>query len=150
MKKQIYDFCIGNVLDRTIIGIEQCNGRKIIHYYAFGWLADGSANTPYRFAEYTGFIVDLEKGLEYGISNFESEYQEEIKQYVEDCTEEQCADFYAHYDNGNPPKFISEKDVSMTTAYGVYILTDTKTTIIYETEEEEFSKLGGDENENNG
>jgi hypothetical protein len=38
----------------------------------------------------------------------------------------------------------------MTTPYGVYILTDTKTTIIYETEEEEFSKLGGDENENNG
>jgi len=125
MKKQINDFGIGTVLDRTIIGIEQCNGRKIIHYYAFGWLADGSANTPYRFAEYTGFIEDLEKVLEFGISNFESEYQEEIKQYVEDCTEEQCADFYAHYDNGNPPKFISEKDVSMSTPYEVYVLTDT-------------------------
>lgn len=125
MKKQLNDFWIGNVLDKTIIGIEQYNGIKIIHYYAFSWLADDSTNTPYRFAEYTGFIEDLEKVLEYGISNFESEYQEGINQYVEDCTEEQCADYYAHYNNGEAPRFISEKDVSVKTPYGVYILTDT-------------------------
>ena len=44
---------------------------------------------------------------------------------MEDCTEEQCADLYAHYNNGEAPRFISENDVSMSTPYEVYVLTDT-------------------------
>ena len=118
-------FDIGEVIERTIIGIEQQNGRKAIHYYAYSWYADDSSGTPYRFCEYTGFIEDLEKVLKYGISCFESEFQEEITQYIEDCTEEGYEKNYAHYDSGNPPRFISEKDVSMKTPYGIYILIDT-------------------------
>lgn len=118
-------FDIGEVIERTIIGIEQQNGRKVIHYYAYSWYADDSSGTPYRFCEYTGFIEDLEKVLKYGISCYEGEYQEYIKQYIDDCTEEDCVDYYAHYDRDCPPDLISEKDVSMATPYGVYILIDT-------------------------
>jgi len=118
-------FDISDVIDRTIISIEKQDGRKVIHYYAYSWYAYDSSETPFRFCEYTGFIVDLEKALKYGISCYEGEFQEEITQYIDDCTEEECKKNYAHYDNGKPPKFISEKDVSMATPYGVYILIDT-------------------------
>ncbi len=118
-------FEIGDIIERTIISIEKQDGRKVIHYYAYSWYADDSSETPFRFCEYTGFIVDLDKTLLYGISCYEGEYQEQIKQYIYDCTEEKCVDFYSHYDDGKPPKFISEKDVSMATPYGVYILIDT-------------------------
>lgn len=118
-------FDIGDVIDRTIISIEKQDGRKVIHYYAYSWYAYDSSDTPFRFCEYTGFIVDLERALKYGISCYEGEFQEEITQYIDDCTEEECKKNYAHYDNGKPPKFISEKDVSMATPYGVYILIDT-------------------------
>ena len=118
-------FDISDVIDRTIISIEKQDGRKVIHYYAYSWYAYDSSDTPFRFCEYTGFIVDLEKALKYGISCYEGEFQEEITQYIDDCTEEECKKNYAHYDNGKPPKFISEKDVSMATPYGVYILIDT-------------------------
>ena len=95
-------FEIGEVIERTIISIEMHDGKKAIHYYAYSWFADDSSETPFRFCEYTGFIVDLERALKYGISCYEGEYQEQIKQYIYDCTEEKCVDFYNHYDNGNP------------------------------------------------
>ena len=118
-------FDIGEVIERTIIGIEQQNGRKAIHYYAYSWYADDSSGTPYRFCEYTGFIKELEKVLKYGVSCYEGVYQEYIKQYIADCNEKECVLFYSQYDNGKQPKFISEKDVSMKTPYGIYVLVDT-------------------------
>ena len=116
---------ITDVLERTIIGIENLCGKKHIHYYAYSWYSDDSSPTPYRFAEYTFFIEDLEKVLKYGITCYESEYQEYIKQYILDCSEEECRDCYIYYHAGQPPKLIRERDISLSTPCGFYILTDT-------------------------
>ena len=117
-------FEIGDVLENTIIGIEDWDGEKSIHYYAYSYCSDNGAPDSYRFVEYTFFIETLAKALQYGIKQYESDYQEEVKQYIEDCKEDELIRFYEHYDNGEAPAPILVSEITMGTPYGMYILED--------------------------
>lgn len=117
-------FEIGDVLENTIIGIEDWDGEKSIHYYAYSYCADDGAPDSYRLVEYTFFIETLAKVLQYGIKQYESDYQEEVKQYIEDCTEGELIRLYEHYDKGEAPVHIWISEITMETPYGMYILED--------------------------
>lgn len=110
---------IGNV----IVELSTEDDKRFIHFYAYGYVTDNQKEeTPYRFLEYVWFIVPLEEVLEVGIGEYECENSDQYKQYIEDCTEENCNYRYEHYDNGKMPKVIKEKDVDMNTPDGMYIL----------------------------
>ena len=117
-------FEIGDILENTIIGIEDWDGEKSIHYYAYSYCSDNGAPDSFRFVEYTYFIETLAKALQYGIKQYESDHQEEVKQYVEDCTEDELVRFYKHYDKGEAPVHIWVSEITMETPYGMYILED--------------------------
>lgn len=116
---------ISALLEKMIIGIElykdkNGNEKKSVHYYAYSWYTDGEP--AYRFAEYTFFYGDLEEVLKIGVCRYEEKHQELIKQYICDCSENEIIEFYETYDNGNPAIFIREKDISIDTPCGVYII----------------------------
>lgn len=113
---------INDYLEKTVVGIETDEEGKKIHYYGYGYISDDCSDKPYRFLEYTWFIAPLKDVLEFGIREYESEYQDQFKQYITDCTKEQCGSIYEHYDNGNIPKLMLESDVDMNTPDGCYIL----------------------------
>ena len=118
------NFEIGDILENTIIGIEDWDGEKSIHYYAYSYCSDNGAPDSFRFVEYTYFIETLAKALQYGIKQYESDHQEEVKQYVEDCTEDELVRFYKHYDKGEAPVHIWVSEITMETPFGMYILED--------------------------
>lgn len=115
---------INNFEGKTIIGIEEENGKKIVHFYGYGYYSEGAQDekTPYRFVEYTFFYAPLEEVVEVGVSNYESEYSDQIKQYIMDCTRLGCEKIYETYDNGNPPILLNKEKLSIDTPKGVYIL----------------------------
>ena len=117
-------FEIGDILENTIIGIEDWDGEKSIHYYAYSYCSDNGAPDSFRFVEYTYFIETLAKALQYVIKQYESDHQEEVKQYVEDCTEDELVRFYKHYDKGEAPTPIWVSEITEKTPYGMYILED--------------------------
>ena len=108
-----------------VFGIEtDDDGTKIVHLYGYGYDAGAgeSEAEPCRFVEYTFFYVPLTEVLERGIFNVESEDSEPIKQYITDCTYEGMLEMYRHYDNGNCPTPITEKELSMELKEGVYVV----------------------------
>lgn len=112
---------IADYSENTIVEISTQIQRRTIHFFGFGYYAHENGK-QYRFLEYTWFIADLRKALKMGLYEFESEYQERYKQYITDCTEEECVEIYEHYDNGKMPKLIYADEVNMDTPDGVYII----------------------------
>lgn len=110
------------MIESTIFGIENDDGKKVIHYYGYGYYCDGDDEKPYRFLEYTFFYGNLQEVLEIGISEYEGEYSDAVKQYITDCTEEELGDIYEHYDEGVPPIPIHESEISLDIPCGVYVL----------------------------
>lgn len=110
--------------DKTIVEISTTEDGKQIHYYGYGYHSDGGLNEEkeYRFLEYTWFIAPLEEVLKIGVYDYESEYQDRFKQYITDCTEDECQKIYETYDNGKMPKIIDSRDVNRFTPDGTYIL----------------------------
>ena len=53
---------------------------------------------------------------------WESDYQDEVTQYIEDCTPERINEIYATFDDGKIPKEIKEDEITLATPCGVYIL----------------------------
>ena len=98
------------------------DGEKKVHFYGYGYYADDSSKTPYRFLEYIGFIYPLKDVLYMGFVEFEGEYQDSVKQFMTDCTEEEMIDIYNHYDEGNMPTKIWIDEITPHTPCGCYIL----------------------------
>ena len=106
----------------TIVQIFTEDGVKRIHYYGYGYYAHQDGEKEYRFLEYTWFIVDLAEALKMGLYEYESVFCDQYKTYITDCTEEECAEIYEHYDNGEMPKLIFVDEVNMDTPDGAYIM----------------------------
>ena len=116
-------FALCDVEEKTIAEIITENSGRYVHFFGYGYYSeDESTGKPFRFLEYTWFIAKLEDVLKEGFLEFESEHQDEYKQYLTDCTEAECLRFYRTYDNGNEPKLIQSDLVDMNTPDGVYIL----------------------------
>lgn len=107
--------------DKTIISIDVNNGVKTIKYLGYGYYAEDT-DTPYRTLEYCWFEVPLKDALEVGAYEYESKHLDEYKQYIGDCTREECEMFYEQYDNGKAPKVLHESELDMDTPNGMYIL----------------------------
>ena len=112
---------IDDYSENTIVEICTKGEDRLIHYFGYGYYAHEDGK-PYRFLEYTWFIAPLEEALKMGLHEYESENCDQYKTYIEDCTEEECVEFYEHYDNGKTPKLIYVDEVDMNTPDGVYIL----------------------------
>ena len=116
---------IDSLEDKTIFSIENdADGNKMIHFLGYGYYSEDISERPYRMVEYCGFIVPIEWVLEDGFYNYESEHEDEHKQYIEDCDYTTMVDRYLHYDAGNAPMVISHKELSTETPLGVYIMRD--------------------------
>lgn len=106
-----------------VFAIETDNdGNRQVHIYAYGYFAHVDEPKEYRFVEYTFFYVPLAEVLQKGIFDVEMEYCEFIKQYIEDCTEEEMLNMYTHYDNGNCPTLITEAELTAALPDGTYIV----------------------------
>jgi len=109
--------------EKTVVGIEPGeNGEKDVHFFGYGYCAEDGTDTPYRFVEYTWFIVPLKEVLKTGFASYEGDNSDQYKQYITDCTEESMYDIYMHYDNGSQPVVIKEEDISENTPFGCYIV----------------------------
>lgn len=98
------------------------DGTRQAHLYGYGYYAYDEEPEPCRFVEYTFFYVPLDEVLQKGLFEVESEYCEEIKQYITDCTEEKMHDIYTHYDNGNCPKPITLAEFNASLPDGTYVV----------------------------
>lgn len=111
-----------NYEDKTIAAVETwSDGERYVHYYAYGYYAECSNKPPYRFLEYTFFIIPLKDVVDRGFYEIEGDESDQYKQYIEDCTEETMIQHYEHYDNGKMPKIMNADDLSMSTPDGTYI-----------------------------
>lgn len=119
MKRTIADY-----EDKTIVGIEMEYGKKVVHFYGYGYYSEGcdGDEAPYRFLQYCGFTAPIEDVLKAGVSEYESDNQDQFKQYINDCTEAKCIDFYEHFDAGRMPQLLKKEDLNIDTPLGVYIL----------------------------
>lgn len=114
-----------NFLEKTIIRIFEEDGRKMIKYLAYGYIADGVMTEPYRFLEYCWFEVPLKDVLEFGVSvlDFESDSGWEYRQNIEDLeTEEDVKIRYMSYRNGKMPEILENDDINLNTPCGVYMV----------------------------
>lgn len=112
-------YTIGDILEKTIIGIElDDDGKKIIHYYGYSWYT--GSEPEYRFAEYIFFYGNLVEVLETGIYAYEMQYQDLVKQYISEHDQKEITILYCSYDNGNPAIPINERDISINTPFGIY------------------------------
>lgn len=110
-------------LEDTIIGIENFDGVKFVHFYGYGYIADDNGDgKDCRFLEYCGMYAPLSEVLVNGFLKAEQDRMESVKEYIRDCTEEECMEIYNHYDNGSAPEFINESDIDMDTPCGIYIV----------------------------
>lgn len=124
IEKKPEDVVSDDYCEATIVEIYTDGGTRYVHYMGYGYYSveDDDEVKPYRFTEYTWFIVPLRDVLKTGIYNYECENADQYKQYIEDCTEERCKEIYETYNNGEMPKLIFEDEVDMNTPDGFYIL----------------------------
>lgn len=110
-------------LEDTVIALETYGGDRVVHFYGYGYCAEqDNGKGEYRFLEYCGYEVPLDEVLSMGFIEAEQSQMDSVKEYIRDCTEDECMDIYAHYDNGNEPTFIKESEIDMNTPDGVYIV----------------------------
>lgn len=115
---------INDCTDNSIIRIFTHENEKLIQFYGYGYLAGSPANTPYRFISYLWFVMPLKDALQYtDIVDYETEYSDEYRQEIEDCTEQKLQEIYSTYANGKQPKLISKNNIKIDTPDGFYILT---------------------------
>ncbi len=118
------DLTLADYEEKTIVGIEMEGGKKVVHFYGYGYYSDGcdEDEKPYRFLEYCWFTAPIEEVLKAGVSEYESDNQDRFKQYITDCTEAECKKMYETYDNGRMPMAIDKEDLNADTPNGIYIL----------------------------
>jgi hypothetical protein len=126
-KQRVPTLTYSDLIDRTIIQIfttlDQAEREtRYIHFFAYGYCAGDGSDKDHRFLEYTWFIAPLQKVLNIGVREYESEYSDEVKQYIEDCSEQTMIERYTHYDAGECPLPISESKLDMNIPDGTYIL----------------------------
>ncbi len=108
----------------NIISIElDERGEKQVHIMGYGYYVGAPTETPYRFVEYCWYYVPLEYILTCGFpADGEYESYENVKQYIEDCSQERLVEIYEHYDNGVKPSELRIETLNLLTPCGVYIL----------------------------
>ena len=118
-----------DVIERTIVEVYTCyekDGKeeRFIHFLGYGYCSDAfeDDNKDHRFLEYTFFVAPLQEVLDFGVSEYESEFGCEYKQYIEDCTDDTMVGRYLHYNGGVCPLPISKDKLDINTPDGSYIL----------------------------
>ncbi|MCD7819414.1 MAG: hypothetical protein LUH07_10245 [Lachnospiraceae bacterium] len=114
------DEIIIKAIDKTIVNIEDINGIKYIHYMGFGYYVGEPVDKPYRWVSYTWLICPLSVALEYGVTKYEEDNQELVKQYIDDMSEEEIIEDIFRED-AVP---IMEKDITTDIPCGTYIIID--------------------------
>lgn len=105
----------------TIIDLlTDTDGTRYVHFLGYGYYVGEPDDMPYRIVEYTGFVIPLKVALKCGILKLETEFGDQYKQYVIDCSEKELHTIYLQYDNGHAPEKIKLCDVSMATPDGMY------------------------------
>ena len=115
-------FNLADVLDKTVISVEEINGEKVAHLGGYGYYCDDGSKTPYRFVEYTFFYIPLKRLEKEDIGDIESQESCEYKQYISDYNEEQLLHVYQHYNNGSAPILLKKEELNINTPYGMYVL----------------------------
>lgn len=116
-------YTLEEVIEKTIIEIlTDENGKKTVHYLAYGYYSESDSNKPYRLLEYTFLTAPLEKAIDMEIQEYESKFGPEVKQYITDCTEQELLECYRNYNNsGDLITIIKPEDITMDIPDGFYI-----------------------------
>ena len=104
------------MLENTLISIEMIDGVKYIHYLGFGYHNGSLDDKPYRWVDYTWLICPLKEALEYGISKWEGDNQEFVKQYIEDLSAEEIEDIFEK----NNYDILEENEIDENISCGIY------------------------------
>ena len=122
---------LSDVLDRSVVELYTSNGKKFVHFLAYGFLSEENANNekPYRIIEYTFFTAPLSDVLKSGIYEnggvrvleYELDHSCEYKQYVEDCDGKACLDLYMQAEDGGLRALLPIEFLNESTPDGVYI-----------------------------
>lgn len=102
--------------DKTLIVIEMIDGEKYIHYSGYAYYVGDPKDKPYRWVDYTLLMCPLSKAIDYGIKEYESDYQDDAQQYILDLTE-------AEYDeivNDEKHTVLNVEDITQDIACGTY------------------------------
>ena len=102
--------------------IEEENGKKLVHIMGYFYHTDDGSGSKkqYRCLEYTWFYVPLEEFIEWDGDDYDDAAQE-LKQYIQDMTEEEAIDAMYHYFGGISPTPLLYQDLTMDTPCGYYV-----------------------------
>ena len=104
------------MLENTLISIVMIDGVKYIHYSGFGYCAGAPEDKPYRWVDYTWLMCPLKEALEYGISKWEEDNQEFVKQYIEDLSEEEIDNIFKRHHHD----VLNESEIDENISCGMY------------------------------
>ena len=111
-------FTLNDVLESTVFEITKYG---TVLYLGYGYETDDDDNGKnYRFIDYSGIEVPIAEVNEVGFCEVENTYAEFAKQYITDCTAEECLNIYSEYNGGESPIVIDEFDKDLVT--GVYVI----------------------------
>lgn len=102
-------------MDKTLISIEMIDGVKYIHFLGYGYFCGEPSDKPYRWVDYTFLMCPIEEAIKYGVSKWESDYQDSVKQYIQDLSE-------SDYNTLEEHEVISVEDIAEGTPCGLYYL----------------------------
>ena len=99
--------------DKTLIAIEMIDNVKYIHYLGYCYTNDEGLHD---WLEYTFLFSTLEEAVNYGISKWETDNQEFVKQYITVMSEAEFEDLANNF------PVIKEADINLDTPCGTYFV----------------------------
>lgn len=102
--------------NKTLIIIEMIGDEKYIHYSGYAYYAGNPQDKPYRWIDYTFLMCPLSKAIDYGIKEYESDYQDDVQQYISDLTEFE----YDEIVNDEKHIILNAEDITQDIACGTY------------------------------
>ena len=108
-------------MDRYFYIIEECNGRKEIHFCGNVYINDvDETDKCYRHAEWTGFYLTVDEIQKLLEELYFYDYINEKVSYLGDLTQDEAIEVCKTYFNGNPGKMLRIEQVNEDTQCGDY------------------------------
>ena len=85
--------------DKTVVEIKENSGNKIIHYLGYAYYVGEPEDKPWHWVDYSGFYVPIREVLEFEKMghNYELQFADRYKQYINDCSENEMKAYYASH-----------------------------------------------------
>lgn len=107
-------------MDRYFYSVEMDGDRKVVHMFGNIYYIVTDTEDCFRFAEWTGMYIEIDKLKELLESDMFYEYVNQQVTYLADLTEDEAVEACQVYFNGEPGKWLNIKHVDEDTPCGDY------------------------------